>query len=157
MVFKQFIPNSAYVCTIIYVIKWQQQIKSTSKTIYINSTEGTLVAKSISWNVKVSIRCDQRELNKEYIRLCLLIYTPGFHPNLGLISFCFTSVVTNQTKCNNTSCWWPLQDNYRCKPFWNMCKTDAVDVRYPIGIDNTDTSRIYCLLILKTRTNTVNM
>jgi len=31
--FEQFIPNSAYDCTNISVIKWHQQIKSTSKDI----------------------------------------------------------------------------------------------------------------------------
>jgi len=41
------------------------------KIFLVNSSVGTLVAKSISWNVrKVSIRCDQHahlwQLNKEY-------------------------------------------------------------------------------------------
>jgi len=69
--FKQFIPNSAYVYTIKSVIQWHQLIKSTPKMVLVNSTEGTLVAKSISWNVrKASIRCDQRvqlwQINNEY-------------------------------------------------------------------------------------------
>ena len=66
--------------TIICVIKWHQQIKSTFKNS--SGKEDTLVAKSISWNVrKVSIGCDQRahlwQQNKEYTTQTV-IYTFWF-------------------------------------------------------------------------------
>ena len=99
--FKQFIPNSAYDYTRISVIKWHQQMKSTFKFL-VNSTEGTLVAKSISCNVrKVSIVCDQRapwwQLNNEYTTQTVFYLLISFR-HLFIILICIFN------HCNLLSC-----------------------------------------------------
>jgi len=61
--------------------------------VLLNSTEGTLVAKSISWNVrKVSIGCDHwahlwqlNELNEEYITQTVILITHKIQTPVWLI------------------------------------------------------------------------
>ena len=125
--FKQFIPNSAYDYIIISVIKWHQQIKSTSKIFPLNSTEGTLVAKSISCNVrKVSIVCDQRapwwQLNNEYTTQTVFYLLISFrHLFIILIGILTITIYLVVCACcfMQTDCWRhtsTISVNYRESP-----------------------------------------
>ena len=68
----QTIPTKLGICVYNHICNKMASANSQlPKIVLVNSTEGTLVAKSISWNVrKVSIGCDQRvhlwQLNNEY-------------------------------------------------------------------------------------------